>query len=155
MTTRGDYRFAHPFRVRYAEIDGQGIVFNAHYLTWFDTAITEYLRHLGYDYQAAVRETGNDYHLVKSTVEYKAPIRFDEEVEVAVRVPRIGRSSLVFDLAIFGKGESDPRATGENIWVNTHQATHTTVPVDDDLVGRVQAHEGEAITLSRPAAAGS
>jgi len=153
MTTRGDYRFAHPFRVRYAEIDGQGIVFNAHYLTWFDTAITEYLRHLGYDYQSVVQETGNDYHLVKSTVEYKAPIRFDEEVEVAVRVPRIGRSSLAFDLAIFGKNEAGPRATGENIWVNTLQATHTTVPVDDDLVARVRRLEGDGVALARPASA--
>lgn len=153
MTTRGDFRFAHPFRVRYAEIDGQGIVFNAHYLTWFDTAITEYLRHLDYDYQGAVRETGNDYHLVKSTVEYKAPIRFDEEVEVAVRVPRIGRSSLVFELAIFGRDEDGPRATGENIWVNTHQATHTTVPVDGDLVTRVRRLEGDGVALARPASA--
>ena len=41
---REDFRFFFPFRVRYAEVDGQNVVFNAHYLTYFDTSITEYFR---------------------------------------------------------------------------------------------------------------
>ena len=49
MTTRDQFRFFHPFRVRYSEIDGQGVLFNAHYLTYYDTAITEFFRALGYD----------------------------------------------------------------------------------------------------------
>lgn len=150
MSERSAFRFAHPFRVRYAEIDGQGIVFNAHYLTYYDTAITEYLRHLGYDYEAEVKQTGDDFHLVKSTVEYMAPIRFDEEFEVGVRVPRIGRSSLIFELGIFGKGETRPRATGENIWVNTNQTTHRPVPVPDQLVELIRGLENEALELARP-----
>ncbi|PJK30316.1 acyl-CoA thioesterase [Minwuia thermotolerans] len=150
MSQRNAFRFAHPFRVRYAEIDGQGIVFNAHYLTYFDTAITEYLRHLGYDYEAEVKRTGDDFHLVKTTLEYRAPIRFDEEIEVGVRVPRIGRSSLVFELGIFGKGESEPRATGENIWVNTNQTTHETVPVPDRFIDLIRTLEGDALEVGRP-----
>lgn len=150
MSERSAFRFAYPFRVRYAEIDGQGIVFNAHYLTYYDTAITEYLRHLGYDYEAEVKRTGDDFHLVKSTVEYKAPIRFDEEFEVGVRVPRIGRSSLIFELGIFGKGETLPRATGENIWVNTNQTTQRPVPVPDHLVELIRGLENEALELARP-----
>ncbi|ANK81922.1 MAG: thioesterase [Rhizobiales bacterium NRL2] len=150
MSQRNAFRFAHPFRVRYAEIDGQGIVFNAHYLTYFDTAITEYLRHLGYDYEAEVKRTGDDFHIVKTTLEYRAPIRFDEEIEVGVRVPRIGRSSLVFELGIFGKGETEPRAAGENIWVNTNQSTHKTVPVPDALIRLIRDLEGEALELARP-----
>lgn len=150
MSQRNAFRFAHPFRVRYAEIDGQGIVFNAHYLTYFDTAITEYLRHLGYDYEAEVKRTGDDFHLVKTTLEYRAPIRFDEEIEVGVRVPRIGRSSLAFELGIFGKGESEPRATGENIWVNTNQTTHETVPVPDRLIDLIRTLEGDALEVGRP-----
>ena len=47
--SREQFWFFHPFRVRYSEIDGQGVVFNAHYLTYFDTTITEYFRALGYD----------------------------------------------------------------------------------------------------------
>jgi acyl-CoA thioester hydrolase len=149
VAERDGFRFWHPFRVRYSEIDGQGIVFNAHYLTYYDTAITEYFRRIGYDYEGEKRRTGNDFHLVRSLVEYQAPIRFDEVIDVAVRVPRIGRSSMVFELAIFGEGENDSRATGENIWVNTDQTTHRTEPVDDALIGLVRALEGDALTLSR------
>lgn len=129
-----DFSFYFPFRVRYAEIDGQGVVFNAHYLTYFDTAITEFMRDLGYDYMGQVERTGEDFHLVKSLVEYKAPIRFDAEIEVHVRVARIGRTSLTFDLAIFPKDGDQVLATGEIVWVNTDQNTHKTTPVPADLI---------------------
>ena len=130
--TRAEFRFAFPFRVRYSEIDGQNIVFNAHYLTWFDTAITEYMRFLGYDYAGEVKKTGLDFHTVKTLVEYKAPIHFDEEIEVGCRASRIGRSSLAFGLAVFGK-TGDLRATGEVVWVFTDQTTRQTVKVPDKL----------------------
>ena len=141
---RNDFWFFHPFRVRYSEIDGQSVVFNAHYLTYFDTAITEYFRALGHDYVAEVARTGVDFHTVKTLVEYKAPIRFDEEVFVGVRTGRIGRSSLAFALAIFGsKTDDDLRATGEVVWVYTDQSTHETVPVSDDLRALIAAREGK------------
>jgi acyl-CoA thioester hydrolase len=129
---RSDFRFAFPFRVRYSEIDGQNIVFNAHYLTYFDTAITEYMRWLDYHYAAEVKRTGLDFHTVKTVVEYKAPIHFDEEIEVGCTIARIGRSSLSFHFGVFGK-EADLRATGEVIWVFTDQRSRQTVPVPDKL----------------------
>jgi YbgC/YbaW family acyl-CoA thioester hydrolase len=97
MTSREQFWFFHPFRVRYSEIDAQGVVFNAHYLTYFDTTITEYFRALGYDQYADARKTGIDFHIVKSVIEYKAPILFDQELEVGARVVRIGNSSLVLE----------------------------------------------------------
>lgn len=136
---KSDFVFFFPFRVRYAEIDGQGVVFNAHYLTYFDTAITEFMRYLGYDYMGQVGRTGEDFHLVKSLVEYKAPIRFDAEIEVHVRAGRIGRTSLTFELAIFPKGSDQMLAAGEIVWVNTDQKTHTTAPVPEDLVTLIDA----------------
>ena len=96
---RQDFRFFFPFRVRYSEVDGQSVVFNAHYLTYFDTAITEYFRWLGYDYAGEVKQSGVDFHTAKSLVEYKAPIRFDQEIEVGVRVGHIGNHEFVGDLA--------------------------------------------------------
>lgn len=89
---RKDFRFHHPFRVRYGEVDAQSVVFNAHYLTYFDTAITEYFRTIGYDYYGEVTRTGIDFHAVRSLVEYEAPIRFDEEMKVCVPVAKVGRS---------------------------------------------------------------
>ena len=138
---RGEFWFHHPFRVRYSEVDAQAVVFNAHYLTYFDTAITEYFRALGYDYMGVVKATGADFHTVKTLVEYKAPIRFDEEIEVCVRVAKIGRSSIALALAIFSRGGDDLRATGEVVWVYTDQTTHKTVPVADDLRALIAERE--------------
>src|SRR5260221_3012096 len=112
---REQFWFFFPFRVRYSEIDGQGVLFNAHYLTYFDTTITEYFRALGYDQYADSRTTGIDFHVVKSLIEYKAPV-FDWELEVGARVARIGNSSLVFELAIFLNGGTDALVTGEIVW---------------------------------------
>lgn len=140
---RSDFRYFHPFRVRYAEVDGQGVVFNAHYLTYYDTAITEYLYELGYDYIGAVKETGEDYHLVKSLVEYKAPIYLRDEIEVGVRPGRLGSTSLTFELAIFRKGEDTLLATGEIVWVNVDQTTHQTAPLPDEIVAKIRAFEGD------------
>lgn len=129
MTTRDRFRFFHPFRVRYSEIDGQGVLFNAHYLTYYDTAITEFFRALGYDQYADAQKSGVDFHVVKAVVEYKAPIRFDWDLDVGVRVARIGNSSMTFELAIFRKAEGELLATGEIVWVNTDQTTHRPLPI--------------------------
>ena len=93
---KSDFKFAWPFRVRYAEVDGQKVVFNAHYLTYFDTSITEYFQALPFDYMGRVELTGEDFHTVRTLVEYKQPILFNEDIEVHVRVSRLGRSSLTF-----------------------------------------------------------
>ncbi|MCA6124144.1 acyl-CoA thioesterase [Bradyrhizobium sp. WSM 1704] len=142
---REEFWFHFPFRVRYSEVDAQAVVFNAHYLTYFDTAITEYFRALGYDYLGEVARTGIDFHTVKSVVEYKAPIRFDEDIDVCVRVARIGRSSINLALAIFAKGSGtgseDLRATGEIIWVAADQKTHQSVAVTEDLRALIASRE--------------
>ena len=142
---RSDFSFSHRFRVRYSEIDGQGIVFNAHYLTYFDTAITEYFRWLPYDYKAETKRTGHDFHTVKTLVEYAKPIEFDEEFDVCVRAGRIGRSSIRLDLEIHGADQEDLRASGEVVWVYTDQATHKPSAVADELVALFVRREGEGI----------
>ena len=127
--SREQFWFFHPFRVRYSEIDGQGVVFNAHYLTYFDTTITEYFRALGFDQYADAQASGIDFHVVKSVIEYKAPVRFDWELDVGARVARIGNSSLTFELAIFLKSGTDALVTGEIVWVYTNQQTYRPVAI--------------------------
>ncbi len=144
MMNRSDFHFFFPFRVRYSEIDGQGVVFNAHYLTYCDTAITEYFRSLGYDQFADAKLTGEDFHVVKSLVEYKVPILFDQEIEVGCRVAKLGHTSMTFALAIFLKGDESVRATGEVVWVNTTQSTHRPSRIPDKtraLIAGREKHE--------------
>jgi acyl-CoA thioester hydrolase len=142
---RTDFQFAWPFRVRYSEVDGQMIVFNAHYLTYFDTAITEYFRALPYDYRGQVTRTGEDFHTVRTLVEYQQPILFDEDIEVCVRTSRLGRSSITFLLEIHPQGREDLRATGEVVWVNTDQATHKSAAVPVELSDKISSLEGDRL----------
>ena len=144
--SKSDFRFAWPFRVRYAEVDGQKVVFNAHYLTYFDTSITEYFQALPFDYMGRVELTGEDFHTVRTLVEYKKPILFNEDIEVHVRVSRLGRSSLTFLLEIHPQGAEELRAAGEVVWVNTDQTTHSSVSVPDELRDLLTAFEGGSIT---------
>ena len=139
--SREQFWFFHPFRVRYSEIDGQGVVFNAHYLTYFDTTITEYFRALGYDQYADSKKTGMDFHVVKSIIEYKASVLFDWELHVGARVARIGNSSLVFELAIFLKGGVDALVTGEIVWVYTDQKSHRPVPIPQSIRDFISTRE--------------
>ncbi|MBR0876827.1 acyl-CoA thioester hydrolase [Bradyrhizobium japonicum] len=139
--SRENFWFFHPFRVRYSEIDGQGVVFNAHYLTYFDTTITEYFRALGFDQYADAQASGIDFHVVKSLIEYKAPVRFDWELDVGARVARIGNSSLVFELAIFLKDGTDALVTGEIVWVYTHQETHRPVTIPASMRAMIATRE--------------
>ena len=86
--------FVHRIRVRYAEIDGQGVVFNAHWLTYFDDSCTRFMESLGFGAEFWVKEF--DVMLVKATIEWAGPAHFDEWIDVAVAPTRIGSKS--FDL---------------------------------------------------------
>jgi acyl-CoA thioester hydrolase len=124
---RSDFSFSHPLRVRWAEVDRQGIVFNGHYLTYFDVGITEYWRAIGYPYPDALAEQGSDTFAVKATIEYNAPARYDDLLDVLVRVGRIGRTSLQFLVEIH-RGEAQ-LISGELIYVNADAGTRKPVPV--------------------------
>jgi acyl-CoA thioester hydrolase len=143
---RSAFKFLFPFRVRYSEVDGQRIVFNAHYLTYFDTAITEYFRVLPYDYMGQVERIGEDFHTVKTLVEYKQPIVFDQDIDVMVRASRLGRTSLTFEVEIHPYGEDDLLASGEVVWVNVDQSTHISAPIPTELSDKLIAYEGDALS---------
>lgn len=132
MTERSGFRFG--LRVRYAEVDYQGIVYFAHYATYFDVAIHEFFRSLPYDYTVLRQTTGTDFNIVRSLAEYRRPLRFDEAFEVEVTLGRIGRTSLTFTPAIWVGSEAEPRATGEVVWVHADQATMRAVPLPRELL---------------------
>lgn len=131
LPKRADFPFFHPFRVRYSEIDGQAVVYNAHYLTFFDTAIFEYYRAIGYDQFRESRELLEDWHVVRALVEFKAPLTYDLEFEVGVRVARLGTSSITYALAIFPQGGEALLSTGEVVQVYTDQRTHRPIPMPE------------------------
>lgn len=138
---RADYRFFHPYRVRYSEIDGQGVVYNAHYLTFFDVSIHEYFRALAHERYSDAKNTGCDFHVVKALVEFRTPLHFDDAFEVGVRASRLGRSSITFTLGVFLIGADEASATGEIVWAYTDQASRKSVPMADATRAAVMRFE--------------
>ena len=129
--TPQDFRFFHPLRVRWAEVDMQKIVFNAHYLMYFDTAISDYWRALALPYEAAMHQLGGDLYVKKASIEYHGSARFDDRLDVALKCVRVGNSSIVFSGAIFRAGEL--LITCELVYVFADPTSQTSKPVPDQL----------------------
>ncbi len=136
---RQDFRFFHRLRVRWAEVDMQKIVFNAHYLMYFDTAIADYWRVIGLPYEAAMEHLEGDLYVKKAVVEFHASARADDQIDVAMRCARIGTSSMQFVCAIF-RGDQ-LLITGELIYVYADPRTQTSRPVPPVLRGILEDYE--------------
>lgn len=90
--TRPGFTFSHQLRVRYAEIDGQKVVFNSRYLEYADVALSEYWRWLALAELPEWRSM--EFHVARATVDYKAPLRYDDRFDAWARTERIGTSSV-------------------------------------------------------------
>ena len=144
--TRSDFRFFHRLRVRWAEIDAQKIVFNAHYLMYFDTAISAYWRALALPYEESMQTLEGDLYVKKATVEYHASARMDDVVDVGMRCRRIGTSSIAFDGALF---RGDQKLVDcELIYVFAEPATQTSRPVPPPLRAILEGYEAGTPTYT-------
>lgn len=128
---RQDFRFSHRLRVRWAEVDMQKIVFNAHYLMYFDTAIADYWRALALPYEDAMHQLQGDLYVKKATVEFHASARIEDQLDVAMKCARVGNSSMLFQGAIF-RGDA-LLISGELVYVFADPATQTSRPVPPAL----------------------
>jgi acyl-CoA thioester hydrolase len=115
--------------VRYAEADQQGIVFNAHYLTWADEAATAWFAALGTPFPALI-ERGLDVRVRASTLEWSSSARYGDVVDLDVRCERVGGSSLVLATAV--EVDGDPRCTVRTTYVLVNTATRP-VRIPEDL----------------------
>ena len=113
--TRQDFRFFHSLRVRWAEVDMQKIVFNAHYLMYFDTAISDYWRVLAIPYEEAMQRLGGDLYVKIASLEFHGSACFDDQLNVGLKCSRVGNSSITFKGAIFR--ERDVLVTSERVYV--------------------------------------
>lgn len=127
MTTAGA-RFAHRLRVRFAECDMQGHVFNAHYLTYFDLAHTELLRVAIGSYQRLVAG-GHDLVVAEARARYRAPAHFDDELEISVAVQPLTTSSMTSHFAV--TRDSTLLAEGELRHVCVEASGHGKAPWPD------------------------
>jgi acyl-CoA thioester hydrolase len=138
---RSDFKFNFPFRVRYSETDMQGVVFNSNYLIYFDTAITEYIRWLEYDLLRHMEELGQDFHTVHADLDFYSPCRFDDELDVCVKVIKLGNSSLTFQVEIYLKGRDELKTSGHVVWANADQQEHKSRPLPKELVDLIELRQ--------------
>jgi len=117
----------HRIRVRYGECDPQGVVFNAHYFAYFDIALTELWREVAGSY-AAMMESGVDLQVVEATARYKAPARFDDEIDVTIEVTRLGTTSMVTALTIHRDGELLVEGQLAHVFVDAAALTKVPIP---------------------------
>jgi YbgC/YbaW family acyl-CoA thioester hydrolase len=128
---RSDFRFFHRLRVRWAEIDMQKIVFNGHYLTYIDTAVTAYWGRVALPYDTAFHILGGELYVKKATLEYHASALMDDDLSVGMKCSRLGKSSMVFEAGIF-RGDK-LLISGELIYVFADPATQTSKPIPEAL----------------------
>ena len=119
--------FVHELRVRYGECDPQGIVFNAHYFTYFDIALTELWREAIGPY-AAMTEAGTDMVVAEARARYLAPARFDDVLAVHARFSRFGTTSATLELEIHRDGELLIEGWLRQVFVDAKSWEKTEIP---------------------------
>jgi YbgC/YbaW family acyl-CoA thioester hydrolase len=136
---RSEFRFTERLRVRWAEVDMQKIVFNGHYLMYFDTAVGGYWRALAMPYTETMAYLGGDLFVRKATLEYEGSARYDDVLDIGVRCSRIGNSSLVFNTAALRYDQS--LVSAELVYVFADPATQKSKPVPQELRDLLQGFE--------------
>jgi YbgC/YbaW family acyl-CoA thioester hydrolase len=142
---RQDFRFFHRLRVRWAEVDMQKIVFNAHYLMYFDTAVADYWRALALPYEEAMQLLEGDLYVRKATVEFNASARMDDRLDIGLKCGRIGNSSMTFAGAIFRGDEL--LVTCELVYVFADPATQRSKAVPTPLRALLHGFEKAEATF--------
>jgi acyl-CoA thioester hydrolase len=106
------YPFSHRIRVRFAETDAMGIVHHSRYLPYLEETRVAFLRHLGHPY-ADMRAAGIDYAVLECFVQYRQPLRFDEQVDVHLELASVSRTT--FQMAYLLTVDGDIRATAVTV----------------------------------------
>ena len=124
-----------PIVPRFAEIDQQNVVFNAHYLTWFDEALTGYFDHLDSSYPDLM-SAGLDMQLVHSEIDYAAPVRWRDAVRVAVVCERVATTSFTIGFSVLRRRDDSAEilaVAGRNVYVVVSTDDWTKRPVPEKL----------------------
>lgn len=139
---KSDFKFHHDIRVRFADTDLQGIVFNGNYMTYYDVAWTEYFRAVGFEWKDLLA-LGVDTVLARTTMEFKAPARFDEILEVHTRVSKIGTTSLTFEFEIYPQGGDRLIGSAVSLYVCVDPKMLKSTPAPAILRQRITEFEGD------------
>jgi acyl-CoA thioester hydrolase len=132
-------------RVGFSDTDAQGIVYYGRYLPYFDTARVEYHRHLGMLSTSAEEE--RQFVMRATTIEYLAPARFDDLIEVFIRISRIGRTSVTYDCAAYRVEDDVLMVTAQQTLVLVDLDERKACAIPDWYREKIREFEGAALNI--------
>jgi acyl-CoA thioester hydrolase len=138
------FKYSSLTRVGFSDTDAQGIVYYGRYLPYFDQARVEYSRHLGL---LASRPQEHEFVMRASTIEYHAPARFDDLLEVFIRVSRIGRTSVTYECAAYRVDDDALMVTAQQTLVLVDLDERRPFPIPDGFRERIREFEGDDCEL--------
>jgi acyl-CoA thioester hydrolase len=146
---KNDFKFHTSVRVRWMECDAQGIVFNGAYMGYLEIAQAEYFRNLGFSIYKVAQRGFFDSAVVKAILEFKAPARVDDILELHARVSRIGNTSLTLDVEIYLQDSAKMLTALQAVYVGFYPESGTTRPVPHEIRELVNHFEdtGEVLPL--------
>jgi acyl-CoA thioester hydrolase len=134
---KAPFKYSAFVRVGFSDTDAQGVVYYGRYMPYFDLARTEYHRHLGRVHLGDV-----DFAMRAVTVDYVAGARFDDLLEVFVRVERIGTTSITYDHAAYRIEDDTLMATAKATLVCIALNERKAVPVPGTFREQIEAFQG-------------
>ena len=134
------FKYASFTRVGFSDTDAQGIVYYGRYLPYFDSARVEYHRHLDI---LVTEERDHEFVMRANTIEYHAPARFDDLIEVFIRVSRIGRTSLTYECAAYRVDDDVLMVTAQQTLVLVDLGERRPCAVPDWYREKIGGFEGE------------
>jgi acyl-CoA thioester hydrolase len=121
--------FVHRLRVRYHECDAQQRVFNANYFAYFDLTLTELWREAFGSYDDMVRQ-GHDVVVAEASARFRGAARFDDEIDVALSIARLGNTSMISDVEVRRGEEVLVAGRMVHVWVDARSYEKRSIPDD-------------------------
>ena len=147
-TRKPPFKYAAITRVGFSDTDAQGIVYYGRYMPYFDLARVEYLRHLG----LLQLEQDGEFVMRATALEYLAPARFDDLIEVFIRVRRLGRTSVTFECAAYRAEDDVLMVTANQTLVLVDLQERRAAPITDTYKQAIRAFESDDCELAVPEA---
>ena len=132
MSLKEKKTYISKLKIRYSEVDRQNVVYNSHYLTYYDISLSEMLDSL-FDQEEYIKETNNEFHTVAAQLNFKNPARLNDEISIYTAIKKIGNSSITFAQEIYRDGSDELINEAEIIWVNTNQDEMKPASIPEDL----------------------
>ena len=149
--SKSDFKFHTPLRVRWMECDAQGIVYNGAYMDYLEVGKSEYYRNLGFSIYRVGQRGFFDTAVVKTTLEFRAPARVDEMLDLYVRVGDFGNTSFHLDMEIYKQDSDTVLTVIQGVYVGFDAPSGASRRVPDEvreLIGAFEA-SGEVLPMSR------